>query len=202
MSVGGGGRDNGEGRDPDSGIGDDRPEGPGRLDVEAAWADIVSRWGSDEQAPVGRWPAQEDVDDPAAPGAGASGQPGDAPPEEERDRPAPASGAVNDPVPASWVQGEATRPGEDDERRTRDEDRYVPPEPPPFPRGDDMVTRLAWAGVVLAPVFFLVAALFWRSAPTWLVLLAVAAFVGGFATLVARMPDRRDGDGWDDGAVL
>ena len=51
------------------------------------------------------------------------------------------------------------------------------------------------------PLFLLIAALFWRDLPQLLLLLAVAAFVGGFAVLVVRMPrDRADDD--DDGAVV
>ncbi|GAB2680304.1 hypothetical protein [Thalassiella azotivora] len=81
-----------------------------------------------------------------------------------------------------------------------DDERYVPPEPPPLPTGDT-VSRLAWGAVLGAPLFFLLAALFWRSAPTILVVAAVAAFVAGFATLVLRMPDRDDDDP-DEGAVV
>lgn len=210
---------NREGRDND-----------GRLDVEAAWADIVARWGTADDAPVGRWPAQEDVDPPA--GDLRERRPGDADPNTSvdpdpvdpqggtgsapagdtpdagavRGQAGPPSRSTDVPVtPArSHVGGEAVRaagdvdgPGQDG---NRDDDRYVPPEPPPLPRGD-LVSRLAWAGILGAPLFFVVAALFWRSAPAWLVMTAVVAFVAGFATLVARMPDRRD-DGWDDGAVL
>jgi hypothetical protein len=36
----------------------------------------------------------------------------------------------------------------------------------------------------------------------WVVVLALVAFLGGFATLVARMHDRGPDDDWDDGAVL
>lgn len=215
---------NREGRDNDGG-----------LDVEAAWADIIARWETVDDAPVGRWPAQEDVDpaagdllerpsdrsdeadetaapdDPADDPADDNGYPpaGDPPePGAARDRAVPPARATDVPdAPArSHVGGEAVRAagardadghGSDD---SRDDDRYVPPEPPPLPRGD-LVSRLAWGGILGAPLFFVVVALFWRSAPAWLVMTAVVAFVAGFATLVARMPDRRD-DGWDDGAVL
>ena len=52
-----------------------------------------------------------------------------------------------------------------------------------------------------APLFLLLAALFWPSAPTLLVAAAVTAFVAGFSTLVVRLPARREDDG-DDGAVV
>jgi len=81
------------------------------------------------------------------------------------------------------------------------DERYVPPEPPPLPRGD-VAGVLAWAAVLLGPLFLLFAGLFWRAAsPLWLGL-AVVAFVGGFVALVMRLPSHRDADSDDDGAVL
>lgn len=79
-----------------------------------------------------------------------------------------------------------------------DVEGFVPPEPPPLPRGD-LVSRLAWGGALGAPLFLLIAALFWRDAPEWLVGAAVVAFVAGFVALVVRMPDRSDDE---DGAVV
>jgi hypothetical protein len=80
------------------------------------------------------------------------------------------------------------------------EEGYVPPEPPPLPRGD-LLTRLLWAGAIGGPLFLLIVAIAWRDAPRMLILAAVAAFVGGFVMLVVRMPhDREDDD--DDGAVV
>lgn len=78
---------------------------------------------------------------------------------------------------------------------------YQPPEPPPLPRGD-VAGVLAWAAVLLGPLFLLLAGLFWREAsPLWLGL-AVVAFVGGFVALVMRLPSHRDPDDDDDGARL
>ncbi len=84
--------------------------------------------------------------------------------------------------------------------RGNDIDDYVPPPPPPLP-ATDAITRLAWAAAIGGPILLVLSALF--SLGTKVTSLALAAFVGGFATLVARLPDRagRD-DGWDDGAVL
>lgn len=100
----------------------------------------------------------------------------------------------------SHVGGEQARSG--DSRSLDDDtedDGFVPPEPPPLPRGD-LVSTMAWAGALGAPLFLLLAALFWRSAPTLLIGAAVAAFIAGFVALVARMPDRSDDE--DDGAVV
>ena len=82
-----------------------------------------------------------------------------------------------------------------------EEEGYVPPDPPPLPR-IDLPGGLAWAAVILGPLFLLFAGLFWRTAsPLWLGL-AVLSFIGGFGALVMRLPSHRDGDGDDDGAVV
>lgn len=159
----------------------------GSVDVEAAWADIIARW-DEEQPPVGRWPAAEDTDDdPAEP---ADDAPAD------RVQIAEIEGWG---TPGSHVGGEATRAAAAADE-PEDEEGYVPPEPPPLPRGD-LLSTLAWAGVLGAPLFFVFTALFWRTVPQVLIVVAIAAFVAGFVTLVVRMPDRRDDDD-DDGAVV
>ena len=80
------------------------------------------------------------------------------------------------------------------------EDHFVPPPPPPLPRGDG-VSRLAWTALLAAPVFFVVAVGVGWKLPSVVTALGVAAFVGGFATLVARMRGRNPYDP-DDGAVV
>jgi hypothetical protein len=183
-----------------------RPErdDDGSVDVEAAWADIIAHWDdgvdTDRTHPTVLPPAslrQPDVGKPdvATPDAaepdGAMAD-GNADGEAEDDEWAD----VRSRVGGDRVRDAALRDAEVDE--AGDDEGYVPPEPPPLPRGD-AVSRLAWAGVLGAPLFFMIAALFWRDAPTVLIFVAVAAFVAGFAALVVRMPDRRDG-GDDDGA--
>ena len=51
------------------------------------------------------------------------------------------------------------------------------------------------------PLVLLVIVIGWRTAPAWLVGLAVLAFIGGFIALVSRLPNER-ADPDDDGAVL
>ena len=63
-----------------------------------------------------------------------------------------------------------------------------------------LIGALGWLGAVGAPLFQLIAALFWRSVPAIIVGLSVISFIAGFVTLVMRMPDRHDGDA--DGAVV
>ena len=83
-----------------------------------------------------------------------------------------------------------------------DDEHYVPPAPPPLPRLDP-VTKGAWVALFGGPGYLLLAVLLGWVVPSWAGFCAVAAFVGGFATLVVRMGDRPPGDsGSDDGAVV
>lgn len=183
-----------EGRDGDGpGTPDQEPGSP--LDIDTAFAAIVAGWGDDDDTP-GSWPAEEDLGtpkhrqdgDPAAGGApaGPVGKALDAEPGAPERNPVAPLVPNLDPGPS---------------QAERDlEERFIPPDPPPIPRGD-LVSRLAWAGALGGPLFLLIAAMVWRSAPQLLVLGAVAAFVAGFVTLVVRLPQHHDDDG-DDGAVV
>lgn len=93
------------------------------------------------------------------------------------------------------------RPDQVAEDDDEDEDnRYVPPPPEPLPPLDP-AAKGAWAGVLGGPGYLLIARLADWQIPDWAALLAIVAFVAGFATLVVRMGDRpRDDD--DDGAVV
>jgi hypothetical protein len=95
---------------------------------------------------------------------------------------------------AAPTTGEAE---EDDE-----DDHFVPPPPPPLPELDP-IAKAAWAGLFGGPAYLLVATLTGFGVPGWAALVAIAAFIGGFATLVIRMGDGPSrGDGPDGGAVL
>jgi hypothetical protein len=80
-------------------------------------------------------------------------------------------------------------------------DHYVPPPPPPLPTAD-RTARIAWAGVIGGPVLFLIALVLGWELSGWVQLAGVAALVGGFITLVTRLPDRHDEDDTDHGAVV
>jgi hypothetical protein len=191
----------------------DRPD----EDLDAAFAAIIAGWDDipslDERAAAAT--SSDDTDEQTLPerpegDSGPSDEPrsgprpdlprhraSDAPdvdPGRSRaeERPHPTSDPTSDPTsgPRDWAAAEDP-----------DDDRYHPPEPPPLPRGD-LVGRLAWAGVLLGPAFLLVAGLFWRGAPRLWLALAVLAFVGGFVTLVLRLPADRDDTDGDDGAVV
>ncbi len=83
-----------------------------------------------------------------------------------------------------------------------DEDRYVPPPPPPLPRLDP-VGKGAWTALFGGPGYLLIATFLNWDVPGLAALVAVAAFVGGFAVVIARMGDGPSrGDGPDNGAVV
>jgi hypothetical protein len=157
------------------------PSTPGRgdssspTDLDATWQQIIAGFDTPTGDAVPRWPADEDVPD----------------------QPSAREGRVIKRVeaaePAELADSERTRGGD------VDEEHFVPPPPPPLPAVEP-VTKLAWAGVLGGPAVLLAAA-FGLGLPSWAPLLAVAAFIGGFATLVMRLKDRSDSDP-DDGAVV
>jgi hypothetical protein len=174
---------------------EDHPE----LDVDAAFAAIVAGFAEPLPTGAGPWPAAEDVD-------------ADAPPQDPPTDPTPFPDVARlrpstrtprhrlpdgslDPRDRADGEGSGSLPGEDDE------ERFVPPEPPPI-TSTDLASRLAWLGVLGGPLVLLLAALTWNHLPTLVVLAALSAFVGGFITRVARLPRDRDEDGPDDGAVV
>jgi hypothetical protein len=175
------------------GPGDIQPKGePDRrpdLDIDSAFAAIVADFAAPPPPGASPWPASEDLEDEPAPVPVA--------PIERRE------GVVRRIVITGAEQAENDDRTDPVDHRDRDDDAeegYVPPEPPPFPRGD-LVSRLAWGAVIGGPVFLLIAALIWRSLPTVLLLVALLSFVAGFVTLVARMPPDHPDDS-DDGAVV
>ena len=104
-----------------------------------------------------------------------------------------------------WTASQARiiRPASPDPPPAADDEDFVPPVPPPLPSLDPVAEgacgRLLFAG----PGYLLIATMAAWAIPAWAAFLAVAAFVGGFATLVIRMGDKPPRDsGPDDGAVL
>lgn len=92
------------------------------------------------------------------------------------------------PVPAPVVRVEPV------------EEHYVPPPPPPVPTAEPR-RLLAWLGLFGVPVIVLVALLAKLPVPSWLGLMLMAWFVGGFVFLVASMGNGPRDDN-DDGAVV
>jgi hypothetical protein len=111
--------------------------------------------------------------------------------------PSPFGGIAPGPPRIRVVRPAGPIPPPDD-----NDDHYVPPAPPPLPRLDP-ITKGAWAALFGGPLYLLVAVMADWQVPSWAAFCAVAAFVGGFATLVVRMGDRPPRDsGPDDGAVV
>jgi hypothetical protein len=164
----------------------------GEVADELAWAGLVAAFETPTPDDVPRWPASEDLDEPEdASGAEAGGlrsarvmRPTDLPPA--------GFGELRDAlVPEAATSPDAAR-----------EDHFEPPPPPPLPV-PDMMGRFAWAAVIGGPLFLLISALFGLDVSGWPGFVAVAAAMGGFVTLVARMKDRPETDlGDDDGAVV
>jgi len=80
------------------------------------------------------------------------------------------------------------------------EEHYIPPEPPPMPTPPP-ARLLAWTGLFGVPAFVLVALVAGLALPSWVGLLLMVWFVGGFVFLVASMGPG-DGEDYDDGARL
>jgi hypothetical protein len=148
-------------------------------EVDTLFADIVAGFEQPAADPVPRWSVLEDATDTDVP-------------EDPDGRPRLSSRLIrrgSDPAPAPV-------PDEDPH------DHFVPEPPPPLPPADP-VTRVAWAALIGGPLLIILAALLGIGLEGWVVLLSLGGFLGGFATLVARMRDRPpNDDGWDDGAVL
>lgn len=173
---------------------DERADQP-KLDVDAAFAAIVADFAAPAPPGGGPWPAAEDVRPDEPPVADVSLDDG---PDADLE---PRRGPRHRMPDGSEIPGAYDiDPDAEPEEPVDPHDRFVPPEPPPI-TSTDLPSRLAWIGVLGGPLFLLIAALVWRTLPTLVVIGALAAFIGGFVTLVARLPRDR-GDGSDDGAVV
>lgn len=165
----------------------DRVAPPPELDEDAIFAQIVAGFG--ETPTDVSWPDEENL---------GPSEPGDD--RQDRTGRLPTARVVyysDDPKGPADPPG----PGRDDDFPEPDEEgHYEPPPPPPLPTGDT-TSRLAWLCLIGGPLYILATVAFRWQAPGWAAFLAVAAFIGGFVTLVLRMGDEpRDDD--DDGAVV
>ena len=191
---------------------------------EAAWRDLVAHYAAPavaEGTPA-PWPTREDLPGPTSKGLEAgpdasgpdtadldvSGLDMAGPESPDLDGtqlPGPRLGPRPGPfggLPPGPPQIRIVRPASAAPPPNEDEDHFVPPEPPPLPRLDP-VTKGAWVALFGGPLYLLVAVMASWQVPDWAAFCAVAAFVGGFATLVVRMGDRPPRDsGPDDGAVV
>jgi hypothetical protein len=187
--------------------------GQGGSGDEAAWRDLVARYDRPADPPgMAPWPDRESLIPPArdqGPAGHASAQHGPASygPGAGGDRARVIRPATPPPVPAraSWPTAdgaEAGDAGRSDEAGDDTEEHYIPPPPPPLPNLDP-IAKGAWAALFGGPAYLLVTSLVGWTVPSWAALLAVMAFVGGFAVIVMRLGDGPSrGAGPDNGAVL
>jgi hypothetical protein len=204
---------------------------PDASDEEAAWRDLVAQYAEPAEAEgvPAPWPTREDLPGVAAAGRGGADLDAEGPdtadldasdldnadldtpdtdvpeagaPEAGDAPPAPGASSVPGVIPAP-PQLRIIRPASPAPLPAGDDDdRFVPPVPPPLPRLDPL-TKGAWAALFGGPAYLLVAVMVGWQVPGWAAFCAVAAFVGGFATLVVHMGERPPRDsGPDDGAVV
>lgn len=159
-------------------------------DFDAAWRAIVAGYGKTGSEQVGRWSATEDVEEPLS----------DKPSATQSWRVLRRAEPEDSGVDADWGLPEGVERIEPIDPIEIEEEHYVPPPPPPLPRIDKH-TKLSWVGVIGGPLFLILfTSLDWQ--PFYgATFFAIAAFVGGFASLVYRMKDDPPNHG-DDGAIV
>ena len=146
-------------------------------DEEAIWAEIVAGFDAVPEGDEVPWPEEEDIREP------------DDSPQEGDD----STGRLPRARVIKPAEPPEPSPAEDADGH------YIPPPPPPLPSADPL-TKGAWVALIGGPVYLLVTVILDWEVPGWAAFLAVAAFIGGFVTLVLRMGDEpRDPD---DGAVV
>ncbi|SHL85689.1 hypothetical protein [Actinacidiphila paucisporea] len=158
---------------------DEPPRPP--LDEEAAWAALIAGYDdAPEPGTAAAWPEAENVPLPPA-------DPDPTDPAAVSTAPPPADRTI---VIHPVIRGPRDyEPAEDDE-----DAHFVPPEPPPLPDAD-VTTKFAWIAVLGGPLLLLAFVLAQVELTWWAITVGVGGFLGGFATLVARM---RTGDEDDD----
>ncbi|GAA2988140.1 hypothetical protein [Streptomyces fulvorobeus] len=189
------------------------PEGTGEarpVDEVAAWEAIVAGYGEEPPDPPGAKPfksiedlalLEDDQLNVLEPDTGAgddvdkgAGKPKPAKPPEKK---ALGSSVVFAPGVAGPRDYEVQEPqnGDPDGPDGSEEGHFVPPEPPPLPEAD-VTAKFGWLAVLGGPVLMLVAVLLQWEMTWWLTTLCIGGFLGGFVTLVARMPhdDEEDED--------
>jgi len=170
----------------------DLDEGPDTADLDAP------DFGASGPDAAGPGDAALDATEPAVDVDTADGdepEAGDAP---TAPAPKPIPGVIPAPPQLRIIRPAVPAPVPADD----DDDHFVPPVPPPLPRLDP-VTKGAWVALFGGPAYLLIAVMVNWQVPGWAAFCAVAAFIGGFATLVVHMGERPPRDsGPDDGAVV
>ncbi|MGX1850810.1 hypothetical protein [Streptomyces sp. NPDC055299] len=182
------------------------------LDEEAAWAEIVAGYGEQPAFPAEDIPRAAPADDGDGDGdgdgkdeKGAPDDPGD--PGAKDDTATAGPGAGDPPAgaarPGSFVvYAPGVGPRDWNAAESSDEGHFTPPEPPPLPQAD-VTAKFAWIAVLGGPLLLVTMVLLQQPVTWWITLLGIGGFLGGFATLVARMKnDDEDDDLPGSGAVV
>lgn len=181
-------------------------EGDPPLDEDAVWRAIVAGYGDEPPDPPGAKPFKS-VDDLATleddqlnvVDKGAGNTKPEKPPEKALGSSVVFAPGVNGPRDYAVQEPKG---GDLDDEDGDGEGHFVPPEPPPLPEAD-VTAKFAWLAVIGGPVLLLVAVVLGWEMTWWLTTVCVGGFLGGFATLVARMEhDDEDGDDPGRGAVV
>ncbi|GAA2741467.1 MULTISPECIES: hypothetical protein [Kitasatospora] len=160
-----------------------RPAAGSQAEQDAIFAALVAQFDDPVDLTDPEWPEIENVRA-----------------QDERTRPAVDSDLADfAPKPRPRLSG----PRDFEAAEDPDEGHFVPPEPPPLPPADT-TAKFAWLAVLGGPALLLFDALVWREVSGWPAWVGVTAFLGGFATLVARMRgnDEDEPHDPDDGAVV
>ncbi len=154
-------------------------------DEEATWREIVAALRLDGSDGPPRWPTAEEVPGGGPPRVVRRAAP--AQPERPRPLAEPAAGPVLEPVlePAPELADE----------------HFEPPPPPPLPRVSS-TTAYGVAAILAGALVLLIPTMAGDPVGPALLVLAIAAVLGGFATLVLRMHEGSEDSGPDDGAVV
>ena len=177
---------------------------------EAAWLDLVARF--DAPAPAGEappWPDREDLAGPVHVTPSVPPSVPDALPREPPTNPTglpglPVLGSAS-PVPDNTIPDSMGTGSAEPEKMLPDKpwpglgagngprdtpsaddpanDHYIPPVPPPLPRLDPM-TKGAWLALFGGPLYLLISTAIGATISGLAAFLAVAAFIGGFVSLV------------------
>jgi hypothetical protein len=177
-----------------------RSDGPddGPVDDER-WARIVAELGDIDSTPETGTP-RPGIDFPVAPGVSSpfTGRRVVRPGGEDRPNDHPeAPGAP----PGSGRDWDGTSQYDEAESAVDEAEQFVPPDPGPVLGGDPLLT-MAWFAAAGVPLFLVVVLVAWRDVPAALVQAACVVFVLGVGVLLWRMPQRRDRDDDDTGAVV
>ncbi|HSR82660.1 MAG TPA: hypothetical protein VLM11_00580 [Streptosporangiaceae bacterium] len=193
-----------------------------RFDVPTDRATTVVPWPASEDLPEAPSPPEPGSLDAQAPSglAGATSTTADTS-DRSADRSAPTADPGTRTPDASAAPDQATRsaagfvipidrtrvirPAGSPRSYTPAEETDEPyvPEPLPPPAKLDSTSKAALAGIIGGPGYLLVASIFMHwTISAEAALIAVAAFVAGFVTLIIKLGDRSNRDDDDDGAVL